>query len=75
MPIRGKEGFLAYDGKEVDESKEGEGEEGDGEEGDVLQLGWARTALSQGRHKSSASDPSLRKHQISAFKACTTAEE
>lgn len=70
MPIRGKEGFLAYDGKEVDESKEG-----DGEEGDVLQLGWARTALSQGRHKSSASDPSLRKHQISAFKACTTAEE
>lgn len=60
----GKEG----DGKE-DEGKEGEGREGDGregdgkegegKEGDVLQLGLARIALFQGRHRSSESDPSL----------------
>lgn len=42
MPIRGKEGFLTYDGKEVDEGKEGEGEEGDGKEDDVLQLFFCR---------------------------------
>lgn len=73
MPIRGKEGFLTYDGKEgdgkegegkegdgkEDEGKEGEGREGDGKEGDVLQLGLARIALFQGRHRSSESDPSL----------------